>query len=110
MTSISSIFSTKILNEIHFSPMKTICIFISSPGDVAQEREHANQVIQSLQRRYSRGFELALVFWENLPLDTDMSFQQGIDLVPRNPGVHVAVFSLWSRLGSPLGAPLPKNE
>jgi len=33
--------------------MKTIRIFLSSPGDVAEEREQARQVINALKRRYA---------------------------------------------------------
>ncbi len=55
--------------------MQTIRIFISSPGDVAQERERASQVIESLRRRYAWKFHLIPIFWENLPLEPDMSFQ-----------------------------------
>lgn len=90
--------------------MITLRIFISSPGDVANERARASEVIQSLQRRYSRKFHLVPIFWENLPLEPDMSFQQGIDLFLHNPGVDVAVFILWSRLGSPLGAAIRKAD
>lgn len=90
--------------------MQTIRIFISSPGDVAQERERASQVIESLRRRYARKFHLIPIFWENLPLEPDMSFQQGIDLFLKNPGVDIGVFILWSRLGSPLGAAIRKAD
>ena len=34
----------------------TIRIFISSPGDVAEERNPARQVVESLRRRYTRKF------------------------------------------------------
>jgi len=38
--------------------MQTLRIFISSPGDVAEERERARQVVQGLRRRYARHFDL----------------------------------------------------
>ena len=38
-----------------------------------------------------------------------MSFQQGIDMVLSETGVDIAVFILWSRLGSPTG-PLMVGE
>lgn len=90
--------------------MKSLRIFISSPGDVLEERERAKDVVQSLRRRYARKFTLVPVVWEDLPLEPDMSFQQGIDLFLSNPGVDVAVFVLWSRLGSPLGATIRKAD
>lgn len=91
--------------------MKTIRIFISSPGDVAEERERARQVVESLRRRYAGQFHLLPVLWEDLPLQADMSFQRGIDLVlSQEHGIDVAVLILWSRLGSPLGAVIRKED
>lgn len=90
--------------------MNPIRIFISSPGDVKEERERAVEVIHSLRRRYARKFVLLPVVWEDLPLEPDMSFQQGIDLFLQNPGVDIAVFILWSRLGSPLGPAIRKSD
>jgi hypothetical protein len=90
--------------------MKTIRIFISSPGDVAEERDRARQVVEQLRRKYAGRLKLKAVLWEELPLQADMSFQQGIDRVlSREHGVDIAVFILWSRLGSPLG-PLIRKE
>lgn len=91
--------------------MKTIRIFISSPGDVAEERERARQVVDSLRRRYAGRLELKPVLWEDLPLQADASFQKGIDLVlSKEHGLDVAVFILWSRLGSPLGTAIRKPD
>jgi WD40 repeat protein len=82
--------------------MNVVRIFISSPGDVAEERDRARQVIESLRRRYAQHFYLKPVLWEDLPLQPDTSFQPGIDLlISREHGVDIAVFILWSRLGSP---------
>ena len=84
--------------------MQTLRIFISSPGDVAEERERARQVVQGLRRRYARHFELLPVLWEDMPLGLETGFQEGIDLLlSRDRGVDIAVFILWSRLGSALG-------
>ena len=83
--------------------MKTIRIFVSSPGDVQEERERARSVVHQLRRRYAGRLDLRAIFWEELPLKADMSFQQGIDMVLSEKGVDIAVFILWSRLGSPTG-------
>ena len=40
---------------------RTVRIFISSPGDVAEERAKARQVVEALQRSYSAFAELDLV-------------------------------------------------
>jgi WD40 repeat protein len=91
--------------------MRTVRIFISSPADVQEERQKARQVVEQLQRRYNGRLKLVPLLWEELPLQADMSFQQGIDLVLSDEqGVDIAVFILWSRLGSPLGALVRKTD
>ncbi|MFA7173698.1 MAG: hypothetical protein WC340_09825 [Kiritimatiellia bacterium] len=89
----------------------TIRIFISSPGDVAVERGKARKVVEALQKRYAGRLKLETMLWEDLPLGAETSFQQGIDLVLSDQhGVDIAVFILWSRLGSPLGAAIRKPD
>ena len=91
--------------------MRTVRIFISSPGDVADERDRARQVIESLRRRYAGHFALKPLLWEDLPLQPDMSFQEGIDqVIGMEERVDIAVFILWSRLGSPVGAAIRKPD
>ena len=91
--------------------MKNIRILISSPGDVAVEREKARQVIEQLQRRYAGRIKLVPVLWEDLPLQIDMSFQQGIDVVlSADGGIDIAVFIIWARLGSPTGVLIHKPD
>ncbi|MDQ0290552.1 nSTAND1 domain-containing NTPase [Oligosphaera ethanolica] len=106
--------------------MKTIRIFISSPGDVAVERDKARKVVEGLQKRYAGRLRLETVLWEDLPLGADKSFQAGIDqaiagtessfqksvdlLLSEKHCVDIAVFILWSRLGSPLGAAIRKPD
>lgn len=83
---------------------KTIRIFISSPGDVAEEREKSKLVIEQLQRWYGDAVVLLPVLWEDLPLGPSASFQEGVDMVLSDEnGIDIAAFILWSRLGSPLG-------
>ena len=91
--------------------MKTIRIFISSPGDVADEREKARVVIERLCSRYAGRAVIKPVLWEDLPLQADASFQQGIDLViSREHGIDIAVFILWARLGSPTGGLIRRED
>lgn len=90
---------------------KSVRIFISSPGDVQEERERARQVIESLRRRYARTLALKHIFWEDLPLQAEASFQQGIDLVlSADEGVDLAVFVLWARLGTPPGVTVRRAD
>jgi WD40 repeat protein len=93
------------------SGRRTLRIFISSPGDVQEERERARQVIESLRRRYARTLALHHIFWEDLPLQPGASFQQGIDAVlSDDAGIDVAVFVVWARLGSRVGAAILKPD
>ncbi|MFN9135374.1 MAG: hypothetical protein ACK5YE_06015, partial [Planctomyces sp.] len=69
------------LCPVNHDSQRTIRILISSPGDVAEERDRARQVIEGLRRRYAGSFHLKPVLWEELALQTDMSFQEGIDLL-----------------------------
>lgn len=80
--------------------LKTIRIFISSPGDVQEERDIARGVIQQLGRTFAGRLQLQPVLWEELALGADKSFQKGIDLKLSELNLDVAVFILWSRLGS----------
>ena len=90
---------------------KHISVFISSPGDVLVERSKAQLVVSQLAKRYAGRLVLEPILWEQLPLTADMSFQQGIELVLNDQhGVDVAVFILWSRLGSPLGPRIRKLD
>ena len=82
---------------------KTVRIFISSPGDVQPERAVARTVIDRLQRQYAGKLQLIPLLWEELPLEATASFQANIDKIVSPEGVDIAVFILWSRLGSPLG-------
>jgi len=84
--------------------MRTIRIFISSPGDVSEEREKARLVVESLRRVYGNEIRLDILMWEDLALDIDLSAQQSIEkeLVPEDKVPDIAVFILWSRLGSEL--------
>src|SRR5687768_16289803 len=91
--------------------MHTIRIFISSPGDVGEEREKAKRVIDELQRHYGSGVRLQPVLWEDLAIPATATFQEGIDfVVSTRHRIDVAVFILWSRLGTPLGACITKPD
>lgn len=88
---------------------QAVRIFISSPGDVAEERDGARQVVEGLRRLYP-GAELQAVLWEELPLPATASFQETIDFLLKKEPIDVAVFILWSRLGSPLGAAVTRAD
>ncbi len=79
--------------------MKTLRFFISSPGDVFEEREIANRVIERLQSEYVGKVVLEPVLWENEPLVATSTFQHQI-VKPSDTDVVIAI--LWSRLGTRL--------
>ncbi len=84
--------------------IKKIRIFISSPGDVGDERRRARQIIEGMGRRYAGQILLDPLFWEDLPLQPHMTFQQQIDeVLLGEKSVDIAVFILWSRFGSSPG-------
>ena len=88
---------------------QTVRIFISSPGDVFEEREKSREVIAELQRQYV-DLTLETVLWEDLSLPATASFQQTIDIVLVEKPIDVAVFILWSRLGSPLADNITRSD
>lgn len=79
--------------------MKTLRIFISSPGDVFEERALAGRVIERLQSEYIGRVVLEPVLWEHEPLLATATFQTQI-VKPSETDVVVAI--LWARLGTPL--------
>ncbi|MDF1851981.1 MAG: hypothetical protein P1U85_14165 [Verrucomicrobiales bacterium] len=89
----------------------TLRIFISSPGDVSEEREQAERVIRELDARFGAEVELEVILWEHLGIGADASFQEGINrLLDEGGGIDVAVFILWSRIGSEVGGKLKRED
>jgi hypothetical protein len=82
-------------------------IFISSPGDVAEERRRAALVVGRLKREFARFFDISAVLWEYEPMLASGHFQDVID----PPGeADALVMILWSRLGTPLPEHTPTRE
>jgi tetratricopeptide (TPR) repeat protein len=79
--------------------LKTLRFFISSPGDVFEERAIANRVIERLQGEYIGKVVLEPVLWEHQPLVATSTFQHQI-VKPSDTDVVIAI--LWSRLGTRL--------
>ncbi len=89
--------------------MRTIRVFISSPGDVPQERKHVLDVLDMLQYDpFLRGkvvFEV--VAWDkpgaDTPLLATMTPQEAINEGLAKPSeCDIVIVILWSRLGTPL--------
>lgn len=90
--------------------MKKLRIFISSPGDVQQERMIAKRVISDLSRVYQDYVMLEPILWEDLPLEATGSFQGGIDYFLNQYPIDIAIFILWSRLGTKLGSSFRRDD
>ncbi|MDX1945873.1 MAG: tetratricopeptide repeat protein [Pirellulaceae bacterium] len=78
---------------------RPIKIFVSSPGDVGEERSIAQRVIERLRFRYAGRAQLEALLWEQLPLLATGSFQEQI---PSSGDFDIVVMVLWSRLGTRL--------
>lgn len=88
-------------------PLDTFRIFVSSPGDVAEERLIARRVIERLRAELAGSLDIAPVFWEHEPLSAAASFQ---DQLPHPSEAHAAICILWSRLGTRLPASFRKPD
>jgi WD40 repeat protein len=79
--------------------MKTIRCFVSSPGDVGQERLIAQRVLNRLQGEFQQRVRLEPILWEHEPLRATSHFQSEI---ARPSNADIVVCILWSRLGTRL--------
>ncbi len=79
--------------------MINLSIFISSPGDVDEERRRAARVIKRLQGEFVRFVKLTPILWEQSPKRATEHFQEQIILPSQT---DIAVCILWSRLGTRL--------
>ena len=79
--------------------VRTLRIFISSPGDVGQERLIAARVIERLQGEFAGYVSLEPILWEHEPLRASSHFQDQI--VPPSE-TDIVICILWSRLGTRL--------
>lgn len=79
--------------------MRTVRVFISSPGDVVVERQRAQRVIERLNGEYANVARFEAVRWETRFYGAHVDFQPQI-VEARECDVVIGV--LWSRLGTPL--------
>jgi hypothetical protein len=87
--------------------MRTLRIFISSPGDVVEERTLTKRVLERLKGEFSGRITLEPIFWEHeLLLATDTF--QGQIVRPSETDIVVAI--LWSRLGTRLPAEFKRAD
>ena len=79
--------------------LPTLKIFLSSPGDVAEERALAEFVFRRIADEVSDAANLTFLIWEHEPLFGHTGFQQQIE---RPSQSDLVVCILWSRLGTRL--------
>ena len=87
--------------------LPTLKIFLSSPGDVAEERALAEFVFRRIADEVSDAANLTFLIWEHEPLFGHTGFQQQIE---RPSQSDLVVCILWSRLGSRLPADFAPAE
>src|SRR4249919_1452629 len=90
-------------------PVKTVRIFLSSPGDVAAERAEARDLLLGLARGpFVRGrVHIDVVSWDDphggATMDARLTPQQAVDRsLPTPAQCDITVVLLWSRMGTPL--------
>jgi hypothetical protein len=76
-----------------------IRVFISSPGDVGEERLRAAIVVRRLKREFRWSFDVTAVLWEFETMLAQGHFQ---DIIEKPSDSDIFVLVLWSRMGTPL--------
>jgi hypothetical protein len=74
-------------------------VFVSSPGDVPDERLRTDLIIDKLSQDFSRFFTIESYRWEHEPMLASRHFQDALDSPSH---FDIVVLILWSRLGTPL--------
>lgn len=78
---------------------RSVKVFISSPGDVGQERLICARILDRLQSEFSGFLEIKPMLWEHEPLRAHAHFQEEIE---KPSDADIVVCILWSRLGTRL--------
>ena len=87
--------------------MDRLRVFVSSPGDVAEERILAQRVIERLRGEFAGRAVIEPIFWEHEPLVATASFQEQI---VRPSETEVVVSIVWSRLGTRLPTDFTRSD
>jgi tetratricopeptide (TPR) repeat protein len=75
---------------------KAFRIFVSSPGDLGDERLTCARVIERIKDEFAHVARIESILWEQEPLTADASFQ---DQIPLPSETDLVVIMIWSRLG-----------
>jgi formylglycine-generating enzyme required for sulfatase activity/energy-coupling factor transporter ATP-binding protein EcfA2 len=92
-------------------------IFLSSPGDVADERALARRVLNTLPKepQFQGQVHIEEVSWDNpgasTPLDAHLNPQEAIDQRrPKPSECDIVVIVLWARMGTPMPVEYTKPD
>ena len=86
---------------------RRLTVFISSPGDVPDERLRAALIVDKLAHQYGRHFRIESYRWEHEPMLASGTFQDAINPPSK---FDIVILILWSRLGTPLPERTEKRE
>ena len=87
--------------------LRTVRLFISSPGDVAEERLIARRMIGRLDAQFGGHLQFEAVLWERVALEATASFQEQL-VKPSDTDILVLI--LWSRMGTPLPSHITRAD
>jgi hypothetical protein len=79
--------------------VRKVKAFVSSPGDVAVERERIDLVTRRLNEAFAGLVEIETIRWERKFYSSHAGFQ---DQIPPAAGSDLVIAIFWSRLGTPL--------
>lgn len=82
-------------------------VFVSSPGDVAEERFIAERVLKRIADEFAFFAEIVPILWEHEPLLASDTFQGQIY---RPSKTDIVICILWSRLGTRLSATFKRAD
>ena len=92
---------------------KHLRVFLSSPGDVAAERQRAHEILRDLAEEpaWIGKISIEVVRWDNprspTPMYASYTPQQAINRgLPSPSACDIFVLILWGRFGTPLSEPL----
>ena len=85
-------------------------VFISSPGEVGEERTILKHAIARIAREFQDVVPVESFMWEQNALVATADFQSQIDSYLQPREAYIAVFILWSRLGTPLPRSVTRDD
>jgi eukaryotic-like serine/threonine-protein kinase len=88
--------------------MRTVRVFVSSPGDVPDERLRVQMIAQRLSGEFSEVLRFETVLWESKVYSAqEGGFQPQIEQLAKPAECDIVIAIFWSRLGTPLPDAFP---